>query len=111
MTWFDWAIVLLYFVASAAIGVYYARRAGRSVEEFFLSGRKLPWWVGGVLALTAGYRRIHRSLVGGLGAHAERGVVFRVRGHPVVGVLVSGGRGRRGRVPGSCSFSAGSGGG
>ena len=47
MTWFDWAIVLLYFVASAAIGVSYARRAGRSVEEFFLSGRNLPWWLAG----------------------------------------------------------------
>ena len=47
MTWFDWAIVLLYFVASAAIGVSYARRAGRSVEEFFLSGRHLPWWLAG----------------------------------------------------------------
>jgi Na+/proline symporter len=47
MTWFDWAIVALYFVASAGIGVYYARRAGRSVEEFFLSGRNLPWWLAG----------------------------------------------------------------
>jgi solute:Na+ symporter, SSS family len=43
----DWAIVLLYFVASAAVGVYYARRAGSNLEEFFLSGRDLPWWLAG----------------------------------------------------------------
>jgi len=34
----DWAIVLLYFLASAAVGVYYARRAGSNLEEFVLPG-------------------------------------------------------------------------
>jgi SSS family solute:Na+ symporter len=47
MTTLDWAIVAVYFVASAAIGILYARRAGSSMEEFFLSGRKLPWWLAG----------------------------------------------------------------
>ncbi len=43
----DWVIVILYFVASAAIGVYYTKRAGTNVHEFFLSGRNLPWWLAG----------------------------------------------------------------
>src|SRR5437773_5886935 len=47
MTALDWAIVALYFVASAVIGIAYARRAGSNVEEFFLSGRNLPWWLAG----------------------------------------------------------------
>src|SRR6185295_2517469 len=47
MSLLDWAIVILYFVASAAVGVYYARRAGSNLEEFFLSGRDLPWWLAG----------------------------------------------------------------
>ncbi|PYP99012.1 MAG: sodium:proline symporter, partial [Acidobacteria bacterium] len=47
MSLLDWAIVVLYFVASAAVGVYYARRAGSNLEEFFLSGRDLPWWLAG----------------------------------------------------------------
>jgi Na+/proline symporter len=47
MNLLDWAIVLLYFVASAVVGVYYARRAGSNLEEFFLSGRDLPWWLAG----------------------------------------------------------------
>jgi Na+/proline symporter len=47
MTTLDWAIVAVYFVASAAIGILYAQRAGESMEEFFLSGRALPWWLAG----------------------------------------------------------------
>src|SRR5947209_16199586 len=47
MTALDWAIVLVYFAASAAIGVAFAERAGTNLEEFFLSGRDLPWWMAG----------------------------------------------------------------
>ena len=43
----DWIIVLSYFVASAAIGIYYTKRAGSNIQEFFLSGRNLPWWLAG----------------------------------------------------------------
>ena len=43
----DWFIVIVYFVLSAAIGLYYARRAGKNISEFFLSGRSLPWWLAG----------------------------------------------------------------
>ena len=48
MTALDWSIIVLYFLISLAIGLYYARRAGRSTEEFFLSGRNLPWWLAGL---------------------------------------------------------------
>lgn len=47
MSALDWSIVASYFVLSAAIGIWYARRAGGSTEEFFLSGRALPWWLAG----------------------------------------------------------------
>jgi len=44
----DWSILLAYFIAVIGIGIYYARRAGRNTEEYFLSGRKLPWWLAGL---------------------------------------------------------------
>jgi len=47
MNWVDWSIIVAYFVLSALIGLYYARRAGGSTDEFFLSGRNLPWWLAG----------------------------------------------------------------
>ena len=43
----DWAIIAAYFVMSLLIGLYYARRAGRSTEEYFLSDRSMPWWLAG----------------------------------------------------------------
>src|SRR6185437_6703486 len=41
----DWLIVVVYGVASLIIGVLFTKRAGRSLEQYFLSGRKLPWWL------------------------------------------------------------------
>jgi Na+/proline symporter len=43
----DWIVIALYFAISGAIGFAYTRRAGRSLAEFFVSGRSLPWWLAG----------------------------------------------------------------
>jgi solute:Na+ symporter, SSS family len=43
----DWAVVALYFLFNLGIGFYYKSRAGSSVDEFFLSGRNVPWWLAG----------------------------------------------------------------
>lgn len=41
----DWAVMALYGVIALGLGLYFARRAGEGTSEFFLSGRKLPWWL------------------------------------------------------------------
>jgi SSS family transporter len=43
----DWFIIVLYFVISAAIGLAYTRKASRSLADYFVSGRSLPWWLAG----------------------------------------------------------------
>src|SRR5690606_22815516 len=43
----DWLIVLVYMGASLALGVWLARRASGSMEDFFVSGRQLTWWLAG----------------------------------------------------------------
>ncbi len=43
----DWSIVVAYFVISAAIGLAVAGRAKRSLADFFVSGRSVPWWLAG----------------------------------------------------------------
>jgi Na+/proline symporter len=47
LTGLDWLIILLYFVLSLAVGLAFTGRAGRSAEEYFLSGRQVPWWLAG----------------------------------------------------------------
>jgi len=44
----DWLGIFLFFLASLAVGVAVARRAGKSTSEFFLSGRDMPWWLLGI---------------------------------------------------------------
>ncbi len=43
----DWAIVIGYMVATLGVGIYLSRRASDSLEDFFVSGRSLPWWLAG----------------------------------------------------------------
>ncbi len=43
----DWLVLLIYFLISLGIGIYYRRRATRSVSDFFVSGRNVTWWLAG----------------------------------------------------------------
>ena len=43
----DWLVIAVYFAISAAIGLAYTRRASGSLDEYFVSGRSLPWWLAG----------------------------------------------------------------
>jgi SSS family solute:Na+ symporter len=45
LTSIDWTVVSLYGVIALTVGIVFARRAGQGTQEFFLSGRKLPWWL------------------------------------------------------------------
>ena len=47
MTQLDWIIIGAYFLFVVAVGVALSRRASRSLSEYFLSGRSLPWWLAG----------------------------------------------------------------
>ncbi len=41
----DWAILFGYFLITLTIGVAVTRRASQSTAEYFLSGRRMPWWL------------------------------------------------------------------
>jgi SSS family solute:Na+ symporter len=47
LTAIDWAIVAAYFLLSIGIGLYFTKRGGESLDEYFLSGRKVSWWLAG----------------------------------------------------------------
>jgi solute:Na+ symporter, SSS family len=43
----DWAIVFAYFALSMGIGLVFTKKGGESIEEYFLSGRNVSWWLAG----------------------------------------------------------------
>lgn len=47
LDWVDWTVVAVYGVLTLTLGFWFTRRAGRSLEDFFVAGRSLPWWLAG----------------------------------------------------------------
>lgn len=47
LTFIDYAIVAGYFVLSVGTALFFARRAKRSMLDYFLSHRSMPWWIAG----------------------------------------------------------------
>ena len=43
----DGIIIVSYIFFALGLGIYYSKRAGRDINEFFVSGRNLPWWLAG----------------------------------------------------------------
>ncbi len=43
----DWAIVAAYFLFCTGVGLFFTRRGGQSLDQYFLSGRQVPWWLAG----------------------------------------------------------------
>ena len=47
MTGLDWAVVVVVLVLTVGLAAVFARRASRSTDEFFATGRQMPWWLAG----------------------------------------------------------------
>ena len=44
----DWGLIAGFFAIALGVGVHASRRAGETSEEYFLGGRRLPWWMLGI---------------------------------------------------------------
>lgn len=44
----DWIIIFIFFALSLGIGIYVSKTSGKSANDFFLSGRSMPWWLLGL---------------------------------------------------------------
>ncbi len=43
----DWTVVAIYMTLTVALGLWLSRRASRSMEDYFVGGRSIPWWLAG----------------------------------------------------------------
>ncbi len=55
LTVLDWAIIAAYCGGFVALGIYFKSKSGKSLNEFFLSGRSLPWWLAGTSMAAAAF--------------------------------------------------------
>lgn len=44
----DWILIISFFVIFLIIGLLVAKKSGKNTQEFFLSGRNMPWWLLGI---------------------------------------------------------------
>ena len=51
----DLVIILGYVVAMVAMGLWFSRRATRSIDDFFVGGRSLPWWLAGTSMIASAF--------------------------------------------------------
>ncbi|MFQ5708965.1 MAG: sodium:solute symporter family protein [bacterium] len=43
----DWLIIGLYGLITLVLGIWFTRRASQSLEDYFVAGRSLTWWMAG----------------------------------------------------------------
>jgi solute:Na+ symporter, SSS family len=68
----DWGIVVAYLALALAVGVWVSRRAGRSIDSYFVAERGLPWWWLGTSMVATTFAADTPLVVAGL--VAEHGV-------------------------------------
>ncbi|MEM6454635.1 MAG: sodium:solute symporter family protein [Acidobacteriota bacterium] len=51
----DWFIIFGYLGLALGVGVFFSRRAGRSIDDYFVAGRSLPWWIGGLTMVASAF--------------------------------------------------------
>ncbi|MDD4856620.1 MAG: Na+:solute symporter [Candidatus Krumholzibacteria bacterium] len=66
LTLLDIFIIVLYLVVSFLVGVILSKRARSSTEEYFVSGRSLPWWLIGTSMVATTFAADTPLVVSGL---------------------------------------------
>src|SRR5215467_644336 len=46
-TLLDWSAISGYLAITLLLGLFFRRRSGRSVDDYFVSGRNVSWWLAG----------------------------------------------------------------
>jgi len=60
LTWLDWAAIAGYLLITIIMGLYFRSRSGSSMEEYFVSGRSVSWWLAGTSMVATTFLRTRR---------------------------------------------------
>ena len=53
MNWFDYNIILLYLMGLILVGFLLKKKASQSLEDYYVAGRRLPWWALGMSGMAS----------------------------------------------------------
>jgi Na+/proline symporter len=62
----DWIVIAAFLAASLGVGLWFTRRAGKSLDDYFLSGRDLPWWALGTSMIATSFASDTPLIVAGM---------------------------------------------
>ncbi len=65
-TLLDWSAIIGYLVITLLLGLYFRRSAGKSAEDYFVSGRNVSWWLAGTSMVATTFAADTPLLVAGL---------------------------------------------
>lgn len=66
LTWLDWSAIVGYLAITILMGLYFRGRSGSSMEEYFVSGRSVSWWLAGTSMVATTFSADTPLLVTGL---------------------------------------------
>lgn len=55
MTFVDWLVVGLFLACVVGIGLWFTKRASKSMDDYFVAGRTIPWWLAGTSMLATSF--------------------------------------------------------
>src|SRR5512146_1576115 len=65
-TFLDWAAIVAYLLITLLLGLYFRSRSGKSVDDYFVSGRNVTWWLAGTSMVATTFAADTPLLVTGL---------------------------------------------
>ncbi len=66
LTTLDWLIVAAFFAVVLVLGLIASRTAGKDMDQFFLGGRGMPWWLLGISMVACTFSADTPNLVTGM---------------------------------------------
>src|SRR6201998_3326357 len=65
-TLLDWSAVIAYLAITLLLGLYFRSRSGRRVDDYFVSGRNVSWWLAAPSMVAPTFAADTRLVVTGL---------------------------------------------
>ena len=62
----DWSAIVGYLAITLILGIYFRRRSSKSVDDYFVSGRSVSWWLAGTSMVATTFAADTPLLVTGL---------------------------------------------